>query len=58
MRDEVTSEDKKAMEEWIAKGNKVTICPPMARSDPDDVGYTWGKKKKAGAPKKVDKAKK
>tara|TARA_R110000851_G_scaffold4150_2_gene17008 strand:- start:5861 stop:6037 length:177 start_codon:yes stop_codon:yes gene_type:complete len=58
MRDEVTDEDSKAMKEWLAKGNKVTICPPMMRSDPEEVGYTWGKKKKKAAPKPVDKAKK
>lgn len=58
MRDEVTDEDSKAMKEWLAKGNKVTICPPCTRSDPDEVGYTWGRKKKAATPKVVDKAKK
>ena len=53
MRDEVTAEDKKAMEEWLKK-NKVTICPPGERTDNENIGYSWGKKKKAKSPKKVD----
>ena len=40
------------MDEWLAKGNKVTICPPCTRSDPDLVknkykmGWGGNKKKK------------
>ena len=59
MRDEISDQDKKLMDEWLAKkGNKITVCEPMARSEPDDIGYTWGRKKKKAAPKKVDKASK
>ena len=46
-RNNVSSADKKAIEEWL-KNNKVTICPPTARSDPDEIKkkYGWGSKKK------------
>lgn len=53
MKDEVTEEDRKAMEEWL-KHNKITICPPGERSDDDSISYSWGKKKKSKSPKKVD----
>lgn len=45
-RDYTTEEDKKAIEEWLAKGNKITICPPNARSE--EVQNVWqrGRKKK------------
>lgn len=51
-KQEVTDEDKKMMDEWLAKGNKVTICPPCTRSDPELVknkykmGWGGNKKKK------------
>ena len=53
MKDEVTAEDRKAMEEWL-KHNEITICPPGERSDDDSISYSWGKKKKSKSPKKVD----
>ena len=36
------------MQEWLDKGNKVTICPPCQRTDPELIGgfYQWGRKKK------------
>ena len=46
-----TEADTKAIEEWLAKGNKITVCEPYARTE--DIGYMsrWkGSKKK----KKVD----
>ena len=50
VRRELTEEDKRLMDEWLAKGNKVTICPPCARSDPDKVKSKykmgWGANKK------------
>lgn len=48
-----TEADTKAIEEWLAKGNKITVCEPYARTE--DIGYMnrWkGPKKK----KKVDKS--
>ena len=53
-RDERDPEELKAINEWL-KTNKVTVCPPGARTDSADVGYTWGRKKKK---KPEDKAKK
>ena len=38
--------DKKAIEEWLAKGNKVTVCEPFARSEAEDINKGWGAKKK------------
>mgnify|MGYP000206001679 FL=1 len=47
MRDEMTDKNKTDIEKWLAKGNKITICPPGARTE--DLVYTWGPKKKAKA---------
>ena len=48
--------DTEAIKEWLAKGNKVTVCPPGAKSEPGEVGYTWGRKpKKKADPKKPTK---
>lgn len=46
------------MEEFLARGGKITVCPPCQRTDPDDITYTWkpkrGRKKKEDQPKEVD----
>ena len=48
-----------AIKEWLAKGNKITYCPPGARSETGEIGYTaWGRKKKKVDPKADPKAKK
>ena len=58
-RHQRTASDTKAIKEWLAKGNKVTICEPNARSDYADIAPVWGrKKKKAVEPKEVDSTKK
>ena len=46
-------------EEYLARGGKITICPPCERTDPEDITYTWkkpgrGRKKKDDTPKEVD----
>ena len=57
-RYERTSADTKAIEEWLKnKDNKITVCPPGAKSDPGEVGYTWGRKKKKAVEPKAAKAK-
>lgn len=38
---EETAEDKKIIEEWLAKGNKITICPPEAKTPEEDVVYIY-----------------
>jgi hypothetical protein len=40
------------IDEWLAKGNKITICEPGERSEEGVIGYThsWGRKKKAVPP--------
>ena len=45
---EETAEDKKIIEEWLAKGNKITICPPEATTPEEDVVniYKVGKRGK------------
>tara|TARA_B100001287_G_scaffold245308_1_gene222496 strand:+ start:803 stop:973 length:171 start_codon:yes stop_codon:yes gene_type:complete len=45
-RAETTTEEQKLIEAWLKK-NKPTICPPMTRTDPDDVKSVWkrGRKK-------------
>ena len=52
-----TREDNAAIKEWLAKGGKITKCPPGAKTDPEEVGYTWGRrpKKKAEPQKKPTK---
>jgi hypothetical protein len=41
------------IDEWLAKGNKITHCAPGERSEEGTIGYThgWGRKKKAATPK-------
>jgi len=57
MKEEKTTEEQSLIDEWLAKGNKITICQPFERSSDDNIAYThgWGKKKKKVAPKPVDK---
>ena len=46
---ETTTEEQKMIEEWL-KHNKPTICPPMERTNPNDVVNVYkkgrGRKKK------------
>jgi hypothetical protein len=51
MRYEITKTDQKAIDEWLSNGNKIDVCPPGARTEQDDIVYTWGKKKKPAAKK-------
>ncbi len=54
-REEKSTEEQKMIDEWLAKGNKVTICPPNTRTDSVEYVYGWGKKKKKKVtPKEVD----
>ena len=39
--DKRSKEDKKAIEEWLAKGNKITVCPPNQYTPPEDINYTF-----------------
>jgi len=38
------------VEEFLARGGKITYCKPMARTEEEDISYTWkpkrGRKKK------------
>lgn len=36
-----TDEDQRLIDEWLAKGNTVTQCDALARTDPDDIVYTF-----------------
>ena len=45
MRDSMTKGDQKLVDEWL-KSNEITVCNPNERTDPDDMVYTWGNKKK------------
>ena len=46
------------VEEFLARGGKITYCKPMARTEEEDITYTWkpkrGRKKKEDTPKEVD----
>jgi len=47
-REETTTEEQKLIDAWL-KENKVTVCPPMERTNPDDIQNVWrgrGRKKK------------
>tara|TARA_S200000501_G_scaffold25523_1_gene22149 strand:- start:3261 stop:3437 length:177 start_codon:yes stop_codon:yes gene_type:complete len=52
-RQKELEEDKKLIDEWLAKGNKITVLPYGARSE--EVEYTSGmyakRKKKVGKKK-------
>jgi hypothetical protein len=53
MSDDTTTdkkdEDARMIKEWLAKGNKVTICPPGQKSDPEKIVNKW--QRKQGRPK-------
>ena len=50
-RSQTTEEEKKQIEEWLKKGNKITICPPNTRTEDITYVHGWGKKKKKSAKK-------
>ena len=43
-----TEAEQKAIDEWLSK-NEVTICEANARTDADQIGSAWGRKKKPAA---------
>ena len=49
---EKTIEEQRLIDEWLSKGNKITICPTGQTSDGEIPGYGWGKRKKKSTPKK------
>lgn len=53
-RDQVTDDDKKSIEEWLAKGNEITICPPGERTDSDLIGHVWKRGRPKAKKKKED----
>lgn len=52
MTDNEKASYEKAVQEWLAKGNKITICEPYARTEDIATLNRWKGKKK----KKVDKS--
>ena len=46
------------IEEFLARGGKITYCKPGARTQEEDIGFTWkpqkGRKKKDDVPKELD----
>lgn len=46
MTEQKNSHNQKMIDDWLAAGNKITICPPGETSDGELPGYGWGKKKK------------
>jgi len=54
-RETKTEEDQRLMDEWLAKGNKIEVCPPMTRTDPDDIAYTWVRGRKKAKPEEEKK---
>jgi len=49
---EKTEEDARLVKEFLAKkGNKITVLPAHARTDPDDIVYTFKVGKRGRKPK-------
>ena len=46
MKSTKSEADQKAIDEWLAKGNKITVYPKFQRTANTDVKYAWGRKKK------------
>ena len=46
------------VEEFLARGGKITYCKPGARTSDEDISFTWkpkrGRKKKEETPKELD----
>jgi len=55
-KEPTTSSEQSLIDEWLAKGNEITVCEPMAETDPELMATMtmWGRgrKKKATPPKK------
>ena len=56
-REQRSSDEQKAIDDWLKAGNKITICPAGQTSDGELPGYAWGKKKKKAPKKKTTKRK-
>ena len=54
-REQRSTEEQKAIDDWLKAGNKITICPRGQTSDGELPGYAWGKKKKKPTKKKLAK---
>tara|TARA_B100000941_G_scaffold201345_1_gene146366 strand:+ start:72 stop:242 length:171 start_codon:yes stop_codon:yes gene_type:complete len=52
-REQRSSDEQKAIDDWLKAGNKITICPTGQTSDGELPGYAWGKKKKKAPKKKL-----
>ena len=46
MTEQKNSHHQQMIDDWLAAGNKITICPAGETSDGELPGYGWGKKKK------------
>ena len=51
-REQRSSDEQQAINDWLKSGNKITICPTGQTSDGELPGYAWGKKKKKPTPTK------
>lgn len=38
-REENTPQD--LIQEWLDKGNEIEVCPPMTRTDPEDITHMF-----------------
>ena len=47
--------DQKAIDEWLAKGNKITVCPKYERTANTEMKYVWGRTRKKKTDKKEEK---
>jgi len=40
-KDKIETEDEIAIREWLAAGNKVTVCEPDLKTEEEDIIYKW-----------------
>jgi Na+-translocating ferredoxin:NAD+ oxidoreductase RNF subunit RnfB len=40
-RFQTSKAESKAVKEWLAKGNKITKCPPGAKTEEEDIILKW-----------------
>lgn len=46
MRYKLNDDEQAAIDKWLKEGNKVTVCEEGAQTDPEQLTFSWGKKKK------------
>ena len=53
-KDKIETEDEIAIREWLAAGNKVTVCEPDLKTEEENIIYKWVRGRPKPKPKVAD----